>query len=150
MIIMLHTCQLTKQLKNFLKFWTKTSYKMLHVLFFLLGDSLNFMCWRFRTLCVSVCLSVPSSQAVFCCLHHLWRWNRVCSKTLAYKIQTPGNHPQERMQHSEYCKSLKSRSYNRVIKNIHKADASKRRLDNCTGTQLNLSRAIENYLFLHA
>jgi len=27
----------------------------------------------------------------------------------AYKIQTPGNHPKERVQHSEHSKSLKSR-----------------------------------------
>ena len=31
------------------------------------------------------------------------------SKTLAYKIQTPGNHPEESIQHSEHGKSLKSR-----------------------------------------
>jgi len=32
-----------------------------------------------------------------------------CSKTSAYKIQTPGNYPEENLQHTEYCKSLKSR-----------------------------------------
>ena len=29
-----------------------------------------------------------------------------CSKTSALKIQTPGNHPKERMQHSEPSESL--------------------------------------------
>ena len=32
-----------------------------------------------------------------------------CSKTLAYKIQMPGNYPKERIQHSERGESLKSR-----------------------------------------
>jgi len=32
-----------------------------------------------------------------------------CSETLAHKIQMPGNHPKERLQHSEHSKSLKSR-----------------------------------------
>jgi hypothetical protein len=32
-----------------------------------------------------------------------------CSETLAYKIQTPGNYQEERIQHSEYSESLKSK-----------------------------------------
>jgi len=32
-----------------------------------------------------------------------------CPETSAYKIQTPGNYPEESMQHSEYGESLKSR-----------------------------------------
>ena len=31
------------------------------------------------------------------------------SETLAYKIQTPGNYPEESIQHSEHGESLKSR-----------------------------------------
>jgi hypothetical protein len=31
-----------------------------------------------------------------------------CSETLAYKIQTPGNYPEECKQHSEHSESLKS------------------------------------------
>jgi hypothetical protein len=34
-----------------------------------------------------------------------------CSETSAYKIQTPGNHPEESIQHSERGESLKSRSF---------------------------------------
>ena len=49
----------------------------------------------------------------------LWRWNRQCSKTLAYKIQTPGNCPVESMQHSEHGESLKSRiSYSLLVQNM--------------------------------
>jgi hypothetical protein len=32
----------------------------------------------------------------------------VCFKTLAYKIQMPGNYPEESIQHSEHGESLKS------------------------------------------
>jgi hypothetical protein len=28
----------------------------------------------------------------------LWRWNRQCSETSAYKIQTPGNYPEKSIQ----------------------------------------------------
>jgi len=32
-----------------------------------------------------------------------------CSETLAYKIQTPGNYPEESIQHSEHGERLTSR-----------------------------------------
>jgi hypothetical protein len=32
-----------------------------------------------------------------------------CSETSAYKIQTPGNYPEEDIQHTEHGESLKSR-----------------------------------------
>jgi hypothetical protein len=32
-----------------------------------------------------------------------------CFETSAYKIQTPGNHPEENMQHTEHGESLKSK-----------------------------------------
>jgi hypothetical protein len=32
-----------------------------------------------------------------------------CSATSAYKIQTPGNYPEENIQHTEHGKSLKSK-----------------------------------------
>jgi len=35
-----------------------------------------------------------------------------CSETSAYKIQTPGNYPEESIQHSEQDESLKSRILN--------------------------------------
>jgi len=34
-----------------------------------------------------------------------------CSEKLAYKIQTPGNYPEESIQHSKHGESLKSRIY---------------------------------------
>jgi len=44
-----------------------------------------------------------------------------CSETSSYKIQPPGNYPEESMQHSEHRESLKSRTiliayyYSRVV-----------------------------------
>jgi len=35
-----------------------------------------------------------------------------CSETSAYKIQTPGNYPEENIQHTEHGESLKSRICN--------------------------------------
>jgi hypothetical protein len=32
-----------------------------------------------------------------------------CSETSAYKIQTPGNYPEENIQHTEHGESFKSR-----------------------------------------
>jgi hypothetical protein len=34
-----------------------------------------------------------------------------CCETSAYKIQTPGNYPEENMQHTEQGESLKSTSH---------------------------------------
>jgi len=43
-----------------------------------------------------------------------------CSETAAYKIQTPGNHPQESIQHSVHGESLKSRMHKSSLPNyIH-------------------------------
>jgi len=41
-----------------------------------------------------------------------------CSETLAYKIQTPGNYPEENIQHTEHGEGLKSRIYRFVIEKI--------------------------------
>jgi hypothetical protein len=40
-----------------------------------------------------------------------------CSKTLAYKTQTPGNYPEESIQHSEQGESLKSINSFSIAKN---------------------------------
>ena len=60
---------------------------MLYSFFWVISQRPNFICRRFRTLC----------------LFHLHRWSTTayedgteCSETLEYKIQTPGNHPKEK------------------------------------------------------
>jgi len=37
-----------------------------------------------------------------------------CFETSAYKIQTPGNYPEESIQHSEHGESLKSRTFHYI------------------------------------
>ena len=43
-----------------------------------------------------------------------------CSETLAYKIQTPGNYPEESIQHSEHGESLKSRIHTACSRTSYK------------------------------
>ena len=38
-----------------------------------------------------------------------------CSETSAYKLQTPGNYPEENIQHTEHGESLKSRRRRTLI-----------------------------------
>jgi hypothetical protein len=45
---------------------------------------------------------------------------KACSEMLAHKIQTLGNHPKERIQHSVYSESLKSRTTGFLILKLHK------------------------------
>ena len=79
------------------------------VVCFLLGNSpaYEFYMPTFRNT-----LSIPSSQADRC---RIYRYPPMkieqteCSETSAYKIQTPGNYPEESTQHSEHGESLKSR-----------------------------------------
>jgi hypothetical protein len=49
-----------------------------------------------------------------------------CSETSAYKIQTPRNHPEENIQHTEHGESLKSRNYwfGRMFTNILSLNSS--------------------------
>jgi hypothetical protein len=42
-----------------------------------------------------------------------------CSETSAYKIQTPGNYPEESIQHSEHGESLKSRILSISLRNVN-------------------------------
>ena len=49
-------------------------------------------------------LSVPSSQASTMKMEQT-----ECSEMSAHKIQTPGNYPEENIQHTKHGKSLKSR-----------------------------------------
>jgi len=41
-----------------------------------------------------------------------------CPETSAYKIQTPGNYPEETIQHTEHGESLKSRIDSCLITSI--------------------------------
>ena len=89
-------------------------WKLTHILyafFWMIPRRLNFIRRRFRTLClfhlhrqVGACL-VHSTRTYL----HMKMEQTECSETSAYKIQTPGNHPKESIQHSGHGESLKSR-----------------------------------------
>ena len=81
---------------------------LLYILFWVIPRRLNFIFRRFGTLC----------------LFHLHRQvdklftylpmkmdQTECSETSAYKIQTPGNYPEENIQRTEHRESLKSRIF---------------------------------------
>jgi hypothetical protein len=75
----------------------QTNILMLCAFFWVIPRRLNFICRRFGTLCLfhlHICLR---------------RWNRQYSETSAYKLQTPGNYPEENIQYSEHGEILKSR-----------------------------------------
>jgi hypothetical protein len=55
-------------------------------------------------------LSVPSSQAGSCVYPPMKMEQTECSKISAYKIQMPGNYPDESIQHSKHSKILKSKA----------------------------------------
>jgi len=78
------------------------------VVFFLLGDS---PVSEFLYADVSehpVC-SIFKGGVIFLVTPPMKMEQTGCSETSAYKIQTSGNHPKERIQHSEHGESLKSR-----------------------------------------
>jgi hypothetical protein len=51
-----------------------------------------------------------------------------CSETLAYKIQTQGNYPEENTQHTEQGESLKSRIALRILVHWLLATVSQKKL----------------------
>jgi hypothetical protein len=53
------------------------------------------MCSWFQTFAVFWMLYAFFWAILFFIPIRLWRWNRQCSETSAYKIQTPGNYPEE-------------------------------------------------------
>jgi hypothetical protein len=65
---------------------------LLYAFFRVVSRSLNFICRRFGALCSTF-------------IGGLWRLNR---RSVPYTIQTPGNYPEESIQHSEHGESLKS------------------------------------------
>ena len=75
---------------------------MLYASFWVIPRRLNFICRHFETLFhlyrqVGTYLPMKMEQTE-------------CSETSAYKIQTPENHPEESIQHSEHGESLESRT----------------------------------------
>ena len=78
------------------KNYHQTLLRLLYVFFWVIPRRLNFICRRFGTLC-SIFTHLPMKME-----------QTECSKTSAYTIQTPGNYPEENIQHTEHAESLKS------------------------------------------
>jgi hypothetical protein len=82
-------------------------------------------------------------------LHHTYppmkMEETVCSEMLANKFKTPGNYPEESIQHSEHGESLKSRSVSFILMTntvVRKQDVSKRNELNiylCISVSVNIS-----------
>ena len=68
----------------------RTSAHFLYSFFWVILQRLNFMCRHFGTLRLFHLHTAPMKMEL-----------KECSETSAHKIQTPGNHPKERIQHSE-------------------------------------------------
>jgi hypothetical protein len=96
--------ELAASAKELLKINVRTNKRTFYSFFWMIPRRLNFMCWRFGTLC----------------LFHLLMWFFLltpsmkmelteCSETSEHKIQTPRNHPKEIIQHSGHSVNLKSK-----------------------------------------
>ena len=85
------------------------------VVFFLLGDSpvSEFYTPTFRNALLHLHRQVGMTydwNPVILCTYLLMKMEQIqYSEMSAYKIQMPGNYPEERTQHSEHGESLKSR-----------------------------------------
>jgi hypothetical protein len=81
----------------------KLTFTLLYVFFWVILRRLNFICRRFGALCL---FHLHRQVGIY-----LLAYKDVteCSETSAYKIQTPGNYPEENIQHTEHGESLKSR-----------------------------------------
>ena len=67
----------------------------LYAFFWIIPRRLNFICRSFGTLCRSIFIPAYEDGTEY-------------SETSAYKIQPPGNYPEESIKHSEHGESLKS------------------------------------------
>ena len=95
---------------------------LLYDFFWVIPQRLEFIRRRFGTLCsifIGICIWRWNRNNLFfgtLCLFHLHRHlpmkteQRECFETSEYKIQTPGNYPEESIQYSEQDESLKSRT----------------------------------------
>jgi len=82
---------------------------MLYVFFWVIPQRLNFICQSFRTLCL---FHLRRRVGVEFYTYPPMKMEQTeCSETSAYKIQTPGNYPEENIQHTEHGENLKSRIY---------------------------------------
>ena len=89
--------------------WFVNKYLLLYAFFWVIPRRLNFICRRFGTLYLFYLHGRIGVE--FYTYPPMKMEQTECSETSAYKIQTPGNYPEESIQHSEHDESLKSRKY---------------------------------------
>ena len=97
-----------KQLQRHVSVSPDSAVMPLYAFFWVIPRHPNFICWCFGTLCV---FHLHGQVGVKKHSSHLpaYEDGTESSETSAYKIQTPGNYPEESIQHSEHSESLKSR-----------------------------------------
>ena len=82
---------------------------MLYAFFWVIPRRMNFICRRFGTLCLFHLHGQMGTKHIVQMLH-TYRSMKMeqteCSETSAYKIQRPGNYPEERIQHSEIYREV--------------------------------------------
>jgi hypothetical protein len=83
-----------------------TDYILLYSFFWVIPWHLNFACRHLGTLCPIFIGGVSRKNLL---TPPMKMEQTECSEMSAYKIQTLGNYPKERMKHSEHSGSLKSR-----------------------------------------
>jgi hypothetical protein len=71
---------------------------MLYSFFWVIPRRRNFMCQRFETLCLFHLHRSVNKKLFFLFTRPKTMEKTDCSETSAHKIQTPGNHPKERIQ----------------------------------------------------
>ena len=88
------------------KIFGQTVQRLLYVFFWVIPQRLNFICWRFGTLCLFY-LHRQVGELLFTYLPMKMEQTE-CSETSEYEIQTPGNYPEENIRHTQHGESLKS------------------------------------------
>jgi len=72
-----------------------------------------------------------------------------CSETSAYKIQTPGNYPEENIQHTEHGESLKSRIQYTYYQNTHTLQNPHKHTHNKTHTYTHTHTHNKTHTYTH-
>jgi hypothetical protein len=125
----LNLCKKTEKCTCIKCFYHELLITNVYVFFWVIPRRLNFICQRFGTVCLFHLHSFGSKIAIFEPNIFSYKYPNFlnpgyssylpacedgteCSETLACKIQTTGNYPDERIQHSEHGESLKSRITN--------------------------------------
>jgi hypothetical protein len=82
--------------------WYWRRMEMLYSFFWVIPESLNFICRRFGTLCSIFIGGVSKKNRKIPPTYTTYEDGKECSEPSEYKIQKPVNRPKETIQHSEH------------------------------------------------